>query len=48
MIEGIIGLNFDWIDEASLSIAIEKILKKSKLEKTHTLNENEFDNIEID
>ena len=48
MIEGIIGLNFDWIDEASLSISIEKILKESKLEKTHSLNENEFNKIEID
>ena len=48
VIEGIIGLNFDWIDEASLSISIEKILKESKLEKTHSLNENEFDKIEID
>ena len=48
VIEGIIGLNFDWIDEASLSISIEKILKESKLDKTHSLNENEFDKIEID
>jgi ribosome maturation factor RimP len=48
VIEGTIGLNFDWIDEASLSISIEKILKESKLEKTHSLNENEFDKIEID
>jgi ribosome maturation factor RimP len=48
VIEGIIGLNFDWIDEASLSISIEKILKESKVEKTHSLNENEFDKIEID
>jgi len=48
VIEGTIGLNFDWIDEASLSISIEKILKESKLEKTHSLNENEFDRIVID
>lgn len=46
--EGTIGLSFDWIAEASLSISIEKILKDSKYEKTHSLSELQFDKIEID
>ena len=48
VIEGTIGLSFDWIDEANLSISVEKILKDSKLEKNNTLSEIEFDKIEID
>jgi ribosome maturation factor RimP len=48
MIEGTIGLSFDWIDEANLSISIEKILKDSRYEKKSDLNELEFDNVEID
>ena len=46
--EGTIGLSFDWIDEAYLSISVEKILKDSKYEKVHALNDLEFDKIEID
>lgn len=48
MTEGTIGLSCDWLDEAFLSISVEKILKDSKYEKTSDLNENEFDKIEID
>jgi ribosome maturation factor RimP len=48
MTEGTIGLSCDWLDEAFLSISVEKILKDSKYEKTSALNENEFDKIEID
>ena len=48
MVEGTIGLNFDWITEAYLSISVEKILKDSKYEKTDALSELEFDKIEID
>ena len=48
MVEGTIGLNFDWITEAYLSISVEKILKDSKYEKTDELSELEFDKIEID
>jgi ribosome maturation factor RimP len=46
--EGTIGLNFDWVDEASLSISIDQVLKDSKYEKTHALSELEFDKLEID
>ena len=46
--EGTIGLSFDWIDEANLSISVEQILKDAKHEKTPALSENEFDEIEID
>jgi ribosome maturation factor RimP len=48
MIEGTIGLSFDWVDEAYLSVSVEKILKDSKHEKIHALGELEFDKIEID
>ena len=48
MAEGTIGLNFDWIEDANLSISVEKILKDSKDEKTQALSELEFDKIEID
>ncbi len=30
--EGVIGLNFDWIETAQLSISIEKLLKDSKFD----------------
>ena len=48
MVEGTIGLSFDWVEDANLSISVEKILKDSKGEKTQALNELEFDKIEID
>ena len=48
MIEGTIGLSFEWIEDASLSISVEKILKDSKNENTQALNQLEFDKIEID
>jgi ribosome maturation factor RimP len=46
--EGTIGLDFDWIDEANLSISMERLLKDAKYEKIRTVSENEFDKIEID
>ena len=32
IVEGTIGLSFDWVEEAHLSVSIEKLLKNSKLE----------------
>ena len=46
--EGTIGLNFDWIEESHLSVSIEKILKNNKNKKTELINENIFDQIEIE
>ena len=48
MVEGTIGLSFDWVEDASLSISVEQILKDSKGEKTQALSGLEFDEIEID
>lgn len=48
MVEGTVGLSFDWIDEAHISISVDKLLKNSKFDKTQPFSEREFDNIEID
>ncbi len=37
IIEGTIGLNFDWVEEAHLSISFDKLLKYPKLMKPETI-----------
>ena len=39
MDEGTIGLNFDWIEEAQLSVSIETLLKEAKLKEKKVENE---------
>ena len=48
MKEETIGLHIDWINEASLSVSIEKILKENKNEKTKIIDATNFDHIEIE
>ena len=46
--EGTIGLHLEWINEAYLTVSIEKILKDTKRKKSSFINESHFDEIVID
>ncbi len=48
MMDKTIGLHVDWINEAHLSISMEKILQNNKKEKSEPINLTKFDNIEIE
>ena len=40
IIEGTIGLNFEWVEEAHLSVSFDKILRNSKFIKTEPIEQS--------